>query len=116
MPCTSRLTNISGFVFFERTKLICLLRSIRLTLSTAGIIGGVRTRRSLLSELSRLLVLSNLGVGDGEFRPDLELSVVVVDGFVVEYSEHQLLRIVTASDADPHPLARHSTFAGKFDL
>ena len=37
MPCTSRLTNISGFVFFERTRLICWLRSMRLMLSTGRV-------------------------------------------------------------------------------
>jgi|HubBroStandDraft_4_1064222.scaffolds.fasta_scaffold08516_6 hypothetical protein len=53
MPCTSRLTNISGLVFFERTKAICLLRS-RLTLSTAEIIRAKDSGEAHFVGLSRV--------------------------------------------------------------
>ena len=61
MPCTSRLTIISGLVFFERTKLICLLRPMRSTLSMAGIIGANGVGHNVFAGLAARGLFEGLG-------------------------------------------------------
>lgn len=46
-------------------------------------------------------MFSNLGVGDSEFRADVQFAVVVVEWLVVESAEDQLLRVVAMINANP---------------
>lgn len=67
-------------------------------------------------EFCWLSVLSNLGVADRQFRSERKPTLVFVEGFVVENAEHELLLLITAGDADPHPLANARGLIGKLNL
>lgn len=51
-----------------------------------------------------------------ELRPELDLSPVVPDRFVVQRAEDDLLLVVAARDADPHPLADAGGRVRELDL
>ena len=60
--------------------------------------------------------LSDSIEADREVCAQLQLASRIVDGYVVECSEHQPLRVVAASDTHPHPLAHPGNFVGELDL
>lgn len=61
-------------------------------------------------------MLLNLRVADGQFRPKLNLVVVVIDWFAVERTENEFLLVVAMVNTNPHPLADSGGGVRKLDF
>ena len=55
-------------------------------------------------------MLPNLGETDGKFNAEFQLAAFVIDGHVLQSTEDELVLIIAAINANPHPLANARDF------